>query len=110
MEEFEPSPEESPNVSMEELLPAAEEAAPPTSIADTQLKAVLEALVYVSEEPLTAPQIAAALSQPTEKIRELLDQLIADFEQPQHGVTSGRWPAATRWPQRRNTTKPSAAS
>jgi segregation and condensation protein B len=51
------------------------------------LKAVLEALVYVTEEPLTLVQLASALSQPAERIRELLDQLIAEFDNPLHGIT-----------------------
>jgi segregation and condensation protein B len=56
-------------------------------VEDSQLKAVLEAIVYVAEEPLTLTQIAAALEQPAERIRLLLDQLIADFDRPDHGVT-----------------------
>jgi segregation and condensation protein B len=41
----------------------------------------------VAEEPLTLAQIAASLQQPTERIQELLDQLIAEFDQPGHGVS-----------------------
>jgi segregation and condensation protein B len=52
-----------------------------------QLRAVLEAVVYVAEEPLTLAQLAASLQQPAERIRALLDQLIAEFDRPEHGVT-----------------------
>ena len=56
------------------------------SIEDAQLKAVLEAIVYVAEEPLTLAQLAAALQQPAPRIAELLQQLMAEFEKPEHGV------------------------
>ncbi len=82
-----PMPEEAP-VSVEELLPqAAEPAAPDISQEDTQLKAVLEAIIYVAEDPLTPVQIAAALQQPADRIRKLLAELTAEFERPEHGVT-----------------------
>ena len=59
----------------------------PVSQEDSQIRAILEAIVYVAEEPLTLAQIAASLQQPAERVEELLDQLIADFEQPGHGVS-----------------------
>ena len=80
---------------MEDLLapagqPAGSEAGPPDetgSPEDAPLTAVLEALIYVAEEPLTLPQIAGVLQQPTERIRALLDQLVVEFERPEHGIT-----------------------
>jgi segregation and condensation protein B len=75
-----------PALSMEELL-APEGAPPPVPVEDAQLKAVLEAIVYVAEEPLTAAQMAAALQQPLERIQALLGQLVAEFDQPEHGVS-----------------------
>jgi segregation and condensation protein B len=59
----------------------------PVSQEDSQIKAILEAIVYVAEEPLTLAQIAASLQQPPERIQGLLDQLIAEFDQPSHGVS-----------------------
>jgi segregation and condensation protein B len=59
----------------------------PVSLEDSQIKAILEAIVYVAEEPLTLAQIAASLQQPTERIQELLNQLVAEFDQPGHGVS-----------------------
>jgi len=78
-----------PVLSMEELLAASESepAPPPVPLEDAQLRAVLEAIVYVSEEPLTLAQLAAALQQPAEQIRALMDQLVAEFDKPEHGVS-----------------------
>ena len=42
---------------------------------DLQLRAVLEAIVYVADEPLPLAQLAASLQQPSEKIEELMRQL-----------------------------------
>jgi len=78
-----------PAISMEEWLGAGmgPEAAPvPASAEDSYLKAVLEAIIYVTEEPLTVVQAAAALAQPAERVRELLDQLVAEFDKPEHGL------------------------
>jgi len=73
-------------VSMDDLLPAAPEPEA-FSMQDAQLRAVIEAIIYVAEEPLTLAQLSAALQQPSERIRTLLDQLILEFDKPEHGVT-----------------------
>src|SRR5579862_6554468 len=75
-----------PAVSMDELLPEQETAPPPVSFEESKLRAVLEAVVYVAEEPLTATQIATALEQPEERIAELLQELVAEFDKPEHGI------------------------
>jgi segregation and condensation protein B len=83
-------PEPAAAVSMEELLgseAASEDAPEPVSQEDAQIKAVLEAIVYVTEEPLTLAQIAAALGEPTERVRTLLEQVVAEFDKPGHGLT-----------------------
>src|ERR1041385_8226595 len=86
MEELEPQ-----TLSVDELMAsrgaAATAEAVPASQEDAQLKAVLEAIVYVAEEPLTLAQIAGALQQPEERIQELLGQLVAEFDRPEHGVS-----------------------
>jgi segregation and condensation protein B len=105
MEELETQPEGTPDsepveetaqtqpqtVSIEEWIassePAEEDAPEPAAIEDVQLLAVLEACVYVAEEPLMPAQIAAALNQDPERIRMLLQQLMAEFEKPEHGVS-----------------------
>src|ERR1700680_4291688 len=71
--------------SADDLLPETEDK--PTLAAEIQIKAVLEAIVYVTEEPLTKAQIASALGQPPELIEKLLTELAAEYEKPEHGLT-----------------------
>ncbi|HML18510.1 MAG TPA: SMC-Scp complex subunit ScpB [Bryobacteraceae bacterium] len=52
-----------------------------------QLKAILEAIVYVTDEPLSTQQIAAALGEPIDKIKRLLDELVAEYAKPDRGLT-----------------------
>ncbi len=54
---------------------------------DSQLRALLEAIVYITEEPLSLAQIATALGQPRERVQVLLDDLVAEYDKPEHGVT-----------------------
>ena len=56
-------------------------------MADVPLRAVLEALIYVAEEPLTLAQIAGALGEPAERIGAVLNELMAEFERPEHGLS-----------------------
>jgi segregation and condensation protein B len=49
---------------------------------DAQLKAILEAVVYITDEPLSAQQMAAALQQPIDKIKRLLDEIVLEFAKP----------------------------
>ena len=70
----------------DDLLPAAAEA-PENSVEDARLKALLEAVVYVTEEPLSLEQLAAGVGQPRERVQMLLEQLLAEFDKPEHGVT-----------------------
>jgi segregation and condensation protein B len=58
---------------------------PPTD--DGQLKAILEALVYVTDEPLTTQQMAAALGHPLDKVKRTLDELVEEFAKPEHGLS-----------------------
>ena len=72
-------------VAVEELIPSTEsEAAAP--LGDAALRAVVEAMIYVAEEPVTAAQIANALGQPALRVQEMIAQLAAEFEKPEHGV------------------------
>ena len=50
------------------------EGAPGEDPRDT-LKAVIEGIIYITDEPLTVDQIAAALDQPADLIQELFSQL-----------------------------------
>ena len=72
-----------PVVSMEDLLPSVPETAP---IEDVQLQAALEALIYVTEEPIAIAQLASAVQQPVARVEAILAQLVAEFEKPGHGV------------------------
>jgi hypothetical protein len=71
-QEPEPEPQHEQNqpdaaVSMEDLLSSAEPA-PEVAPDDRSLRAVLEAIIYVAEEPLTLAQIAGSLALPTERV------------------------------------------
>ncbi len=59
----------------------------PVSVADAQLLAVLEAIIYVTDEPLTLEQIAEATEQPRERITQLLEQLCAEYDRPERGLS-----------------------
>lgn len=51
------------------------------------LQAMLEAIVYITDEPLTLQQISSALAQPIDKVKRLLDTLVVEFEKPEHGLS-----------------------
>src|SRR6187455_1198488 len=77
MEELEQQPaEQQPEA---EQIPLPEDDAP--------LRATLEAIVYITDEPLTLQQISAAISQPIDKVKRLLDDLVAEYERPDHGLS-----------------------
>jgi len=74
-------------VSADELLATAAAPAAALSTQDATLRAVLEAIVYVTEEPLSSAQIAEALGEPRERVEKILETLVAEFDRPEHGVT-----------------------
>lgn len=83
----EPELEESAEtVSADELLPAGEQAAPPIETDDAKLRATIEAIVYLTDQPLSLEQIAIALAQPRERVGKLLAELTAEYEHPEHGI------------------------
>ncbi len=53
---------------------------------DAELTAMLEAVIYITDEPLTLEQISTALEQPRERMKRLLDDMVAEFQKPQHGL------------------------
>jgi segregation and condensation protein B len=71
----------------EELLAVPEVPVETLTLDDARLRAVLEAIVYITDEPLTLDQISTALSEPRERVASLLEQLAADYEQPDRGLT-----------------------
>lgn len=71
----------------EGMEPEAEEAAPePIELPDAELKAILEAVVYVTEEPLEAKQMAVALGQKQDRVEAMLAELVADYAQSSRGL------------------------
>lgn len=62
------------------------EAAAPARNEDAEVKALLEAVIYVAEEPLSLAQIRDGIQQPRDKVARLLDELIAEYERPEHGL------------------------
>lgn len=85
MDEIQAEPQET--VSGEELITGPEERPDALSAEDANLRAVLEAIVYVTEEPLSAEQVADALGEPRDRVAELFEALVVEFERPEHGVT-----------------------
>ena len=67
----------------EDLLAGQE---PEPAVPDSSLRAVVESIIYVTDQPLTADQIASGLGHPVEKIQDILAGLSAEFEKPEHGV------------------------
>jgi segregation and condensation protein B len=59
----------------------------PSAGVDAELKAILEAIVYVTDEPLSAQQIAAALERPIDVVKRLLDELVMEYAKPEHGLS-----------------------
>lgn len=70
----------------EELLGAAGQPAGPADTERARLKAVLEAIVYVLNEPMPASQIAQALGSPVEEVEPLLRELAAESSRPDRGI------------------------
>ncbi len=60
---------------------------PPPLDSTTTLKAVIEAAIYITDEPLTAGQIAAAMEQPLDKVQEILNQLVNECSAPDRGLS-----------------------
>jgi len=68
------------------MMETGDDAGAAASEEDTRLKAVIEALVYVAEDPITVAQMAASLDQSVERIRLLLAELIAEYDKPGRGI------------------------
>jgi segregation and condensation protein B len=72
----------------EELLiaEAVTEPAPGPEPADA-LKAVIEAAIYITDEPLTPEQIANAVEQPIARVKEILAQLVDEYARADRGLS-----------------------
>jgi segregation and condensation protein B len=62
------------------------EPANPVEIDYAALKPVVEAIVYLAEEPVTAAQVAAVIEHPVEVAERLLAELIAEYAAPARGL------------------------
>jgi segregation and condensation protein B len=83
----EPAAEEiSPEELLGEDMRPDEPASQAADVADAKLKATLEAIVYITDEPLSLDQIAAAIEQPRERVAAILEQLSADYEREDRGI------------------------
>ena len=50
------------------------------------LKPILEAIIYITDEPLSAQQIAAALEKPIDVVQRLLGELVTEYAKTEHGL------------------------
>lgn len=53
---------------------------------DVELKAILEAVIYITDEPLESKQIAQALQQSQERVDAALGELVEEFSRPGRGL------------------------
>ena len=72
---------------LDDYFPPEEAVTPTQPAGDEHLMAVLEAIVYVTDEPLTLDQMARALEQPKERVALILEQLLAEYDRPERGLT-----------------------
>lgn len=104
MDELAPAPAE-PEAQAQGLQPDSEESTPAESFSADQLLmgieqpaqldetneaemlAILEAIVYITDEPLSAKQIADAVQKPLDYVKPLLDKLVDEFNKSHHGLT-----------------------
>ena len=54
---------------------------------NSDLKAVIEAAIYITDEPLTPDQIASAIAQPLDRVQQVLAELVAEYASPDRGLS-----------------------
>jgi segregation and condensation protein B len=69
------------------LIEAVTEPAAPTPDNRDALKAVIEAAIYITDEPLSAEQIASSVEQPIDRVKEILAQLVTEYQAPDRGLS-----------------------
>ena len=52
----------------------------------SERRALLEAILYVTDEPLTVEQLAKGLEWPKEEVEALIAELVAEYQRPERGV------------------------
>jgi segregation and condensation protein B len=76
-----------PDPQPEAYFPGPDDTATETTPAETvRLTAIIEAIVYLTDQPLSVEQIAGALKQAPATVAAVLKELTAEFERPEHGV------------------------
>ena len=80
-EPVEQTPQEA--VDADELLITAES----VNTERARLKAIIEAVIYITDEPLSSQQIAGALGKPIEEIKAILEELTNDCALPDRGLS-----------------------
>src|SRR5260370_6524387 len=75
------------NAPGEELTALVSAEGKPQTDAGAGLKAILEAAIYLTDEPLTPEQIAVAIGQPKDQVIAVLEELAAEYSKPEHGLT-----------------------
>lgn len=51
------------------------------------LKAVIEAAIYITDEPLTPEQIASAVEEAPDRVKEILNQLVSEYAAADRGLS-----------------------
>jgi len=80
------SSDEAESFSAEQILGEQEQPAAHSDTQAAELKAVLEAIVYVLNEPMPASQIALALDRPLEEVEPILRQLSEESSRADRGL------------------------
>ena len=80
--ESSPSPEEEPILIAEAVVDE-----PPIEEGSVALKAIIEAAIYITEEPLTPEQIALAVEQPLARVKGVLNLLVTEYAAPDRGLS-----------------------
>ena len=80
----EPQPPATESLGVEQL--GLEPVPPEQETARARFLGLIEAVVYIAEEPLPAALIAQALGETKERVEEALAELIARYEQPASGI------------------------
>jgi segregation and condensation protein B len=66
---------------------AQTEQEPAFDLDHAQLKAIVEGVIYITDEPLAADQLATALKQPAARIGQVLEELTAEYNRPDRGLS-----------------------
>ena len=63
------------------------ESEPAADAERARLKAVIEAMIYITDEPLSLRQIAAATARALDHVKGILDELVDEYERPDRGLS-----------------------